>query len=92
MHTRRGSVLGMIAALAACCTIHLIILAGGVGAATGILGGWLRSPYLIIGGLLLLTIALGVLVINRTRPGNAGCCPPEEGNMPATVRDEPTSP
>jgi hypothetical protein len=79
-------------ALAVCCTIHLIILAGGVGAATGILGGALRSPYVIVAGLGLLTAALAVLVIRRTKPGTAdSCCAPEPADhrhdLASTVGD-----
>lgn len=81
-------VVGVVAALAVCCTIHLIVLAGGVGAATGILGGWLRNPYLIIGGLLLLTIALGTLVINRTKDSGGSCCPPQESDIRAAGNDK----
>lgn len=69
-------------ALAVCCTIHLIILAGGVGAATGILGGALRSPYAIVAGLGLLTAALAALVIRRTKPSTAdSCCAPERADQ-----------
>lgn len=73
---RSRSLVGVIAALAVCCTIHLIILLGAAGAAAGVLGNVVRNPYLIVGGLLLLTIGIGALVINRSKEDGSACCPP----------------
>ncbi|MGH3712818.1 MAG: hypothetical protein ACRDT4_05070 [Micromonosporaceae bacterium] len=62
--------LGVGGAVAACCAVHLIILAGGIGALGSVLGGLLSSPYLLVGGLGLLTGA--IVALTRPRANRTG--------------------
>jgi hypothetical protein len=57
----------MAAAMIVCCALTLLIVAGGLGAATGVLGGALRSPYVTAAGLAALAVAVAVYVIGRRR-------------------------
>jgi hypothetical protein len=71
----KRTAVGIAGAVAACCAVHLVILAGGIGALGGIAGGLLSSPYLIVGGLALLAVA-AVLAARRVTRGN--CRPSSE--------------
>jgi len=79
--TGRRITVGAGVALAVCCTVHLVVLAGGVGVVGGVLGGVVGNPYVIVAGLVMLTGAIAALVVRRAgRSGVAGgCCPPSAG-------------
>ncbi len=77
---------GAIGALAVCCTVQLIILAGGLGALSGVAGGLLASPYLVMAGLALLVLAAVAWLLRRANRGGA-----EYSERPAPRDSETTS-
>ncbi|MGH3647152.1 MAG: hypothetical protein ACRDTM_08240 [Micromonosporaceae bacterium] len=78
----RRVALGAGGALAVCCTVHLLVLAGGLGAVVGFAGGVLSSPYLLVGGLALLAVAV-VLLLRRLNRGKAGHATTSDSCTPA---------
>jgi hypothetical protein len=77
----KGVALGVGGALAVCCAVHLIVLAGGIGAVSGTAGGLLANPYLIVAGLMLVALSAAVLMLRRVRCTGDGCGaqPPDTG-------------
>jgi hypothetical protein len=65
-------VLGAAAALGVCCTVHLVILAGGVGAVAAVAGRWWPAAAAIPA---ITMAAVATRILRRRSPGPVDRCP-----------------